>query len=163
MLLNFFIDKLGVLSSRPEVLVESPLANPPNVDGDPMIFQVFVPVRPMLQSARERRENLLSQRKYNKNPGGISSKRFSNRNPLAGTKLRVSVAPQPRNQSHDGCNSCLGSPYFRETFGSSFSAVSTPLIARVGSFFSIFRDLQDFQSFAPLETQNNCKMSSDSV
>ena len=31
-------------------------------------------------------------------------------------------------------------PYFIETLGGSFSAVSTPQIARVGAFFSIFRD-----------------------
>ena len=33
-------------------------------------------------------------------------------------------------------------PYFKETLEGSFSAVSTLLIARVGAFFSIFRDLQ---------------------
>ena len=33
----------------------------------------------------------------------------------------------------------------------SFSAASTPPIARVGSFFSIFRDLQDPHTFAPLD------------
>ena len=32
----------------------------------------------------------------------------------------------------------------------SFSAVSTPLIARVGAFFSIFRNLQECHTFAPL-------------
>ena len=36
----------------------------------------------------------------------------------------------------------------------SFSAVSRPPIAKVGSFFSSFRDLQDLRSFAPVETQN---------
>ena len=41
-----------------------------------------------------------------------------------------------------------------QTLQGSFSAVSTPLIVRVGSFFSVFRDLQDFQSFAPLRIQN---------
>ena len=30
----------------------------------------------------------------------------------------------------------------------------TPPIARVGAFFSIFRDLQDFHAFAPLRAQN---------
>ena len=36
----------------------------------------------------------------------------------------------------------------------SFSAVSTPLIARIGAFFSIFRDLQDYHTFAPLRPQH---------
>ena len=40
-------------------------------------------------------------------------------------------------------------PYFIETLEGSFSAVSTATIARVGAFFSIFRDLQDVHSFAP--------------
>ena len=34
----------------------------------------------------------------------------------------------------------------------SFSALSTPLIARIGLFFSIFRALQDLYTFAPLKT-----------
>ena len=33
----------------------------------------------------------------------------------------------------------------------SFSSVSTLLLARVGAFFSIFRDLQDCHTFAPLQ------------
>ena len=45
-----------------------------------------------------------------------------------------------------------------QTLQGSFSAVSTPLIARLGSFFSIFRDLQDFHSFAPLRTENFSKI-----
>ena len=52
-------------------------------------------------------------------------------------------------------------PYFIETLGGSFSAVGTATIARVGAFFSIFRDLQDLQSFAPLRSQNFRKKSSD--
>ena len=36
----------------------------------------------------------------------------------------------------------------------SFSAVSTPIFATRYSFFSIFRDLQDYHSFAPLRYQN---------
>ena len=40
-----------------------------------------------------------------------------------------------------------------QTLKGSFSSVSTATIARVGSFFSIFRDLQDLHSFAPLESQ----------
>ena len=44
-------------------------------------------------------------------------------------------------------------PHFIETLEGSFSAGSTPLIARVGAFFSIFRDLQDLHSFAPLESK----------
>ena len=51
-------------------------------------------------------------------------------------------------------------PYFIETLEGSFSAVSTPQIARVGAFFSIFRDLQDVNSFAPLHTQKFNKISS---
>ena len=43
--------------------------------------------------------------------------------------------------------------------GGSFSAVWTPLIARVGAFFSMFRDLQDFHSFAPLHIQKFNNMS----
>ena len=41
-----------------------------------------------------------------------------------------------------------------QTLEGSFSAVSTATIARVGAFFQIFRDLQDFHPFAPLWTQN---------
>ena len=36
----------------------------------------------------------------------------------------------------------------------SFSSVSRPLIARVGAFFSILRDLQNLHSFAPVQTSN---------
>ena len=43
---------------------------------------------------------------------------------------------------------------FCETLEGSFSAVSTPLIARVGAFFRIFQNLQDLHSSAPLQTQN---------
>ena len=53
-------------------------------------------------------------------------------------------------------------PYFIDTLEGSFSAVSTPQIARVGAFFSIkyfFRDLQDVNSFAPLHTQKFNKIS----
>ena len=42
----------------------------------------------------------------------------------------------------------------RQTLQCSFSSVSTPTIARVGAFFRIFRDLQDFHAFAPLRAQN---------
>ena len=41
------------------------------------------------------------------------------------------------------------------TLEGSFSAVSTPPIARVGSFFSIFRDQQYLHTFAPLQIQQN--------
>ena len=41
-----------------------------------------------------------------------------------------------------------------EILRASFSAVSTATIARVGAFFQIFRDLQDFHPFAPLWTKN---------
>ena len=47
----------------------------------------------------------------------------------------------------------FGTPYFIETLEGSFSSVSTPLMTRVGAFFSIFRDLQDLHSFAPLESK----------
>ena len=43
---------------------------------------------------------------------------------------------------------------FCETKEGSFSAISTPLIARLGAFFRIFQNLQDLHSFAPLQTQN---------
>ena len=48
-------------------------------------------------------------------------------------------------------------PYFMETLEGSFSAVSTATIARKDAFFSIFRDLQDLHSFAPLQTQKLSK------
>ena len=50
---------------------------------------------------------------------------------------------------------------FYQTSGGSFSAVSTPQIARVGAFFRIFRDLQELHSFAPLRIQKFCKFSSN--
>ena len=43
-------------------------------------------------------------------------------------------------------------PYFRETLAGSFSSGSKPIFATKVSFFSIFRDLQDLHSFAPVET-----------
>ena len=39
-----------------------------------------------------------------------------------------------------------------QTLEGSFSAVSKPIVARNAAFFSIFRDLQDLQSFAPLRS-----------
>ena len=45
------------------------------------------------------------------------------------------------------------------TFGGSFSAVWTATIASKDAFFSIFRDLQDLHSFAPLRSQNLSKKS----
>ena len=42
--------------------------------------------------------------------------------------------------------------WYRQTLESSFSAVSTATIARIGAFFQIFRDLQDSHPFAPLES-----------
>ena len=43
------------------------------------------------------------------------------------------------------------------TLEGSFSAVSTPIFASKYAFFSIFRDLQDSHTFAPLESQvENC-------
>ena len=43
-------------------------------------------------------------------------------------------------------------PHFIETLEGLCYSVSTPPIAREGSFFRIFRDLQDFHTFAPLKT-----------
>ncbi len=48
-----------------------------------------------------------------------------------------------------------------QTLDGSLSAVSTLLIARVGALFSIFRNLQYWQSFAPLQSPNSCKHSSN--
>ena len=41
-----------------------------------------------------------------------------------------------------------------QTLEGSFSAVSTPIFASKYSFCSVFRDLQDCHTFAPLEAQN---------
>ena len=41
-----------------------------------------------------------------------------------------------------------------QTLEGSFSAVSTATIATKYSFFQVFRDLQDFHTFAPLRSQN---------
>ena len=41
-----------------------------------------------------------------------------------------------------------------QTLEGSFSAVSTPIFASKASFCSVFRNLQDCHTFAPLETQN---------
>ena len=51
--------------------------------------------------------------------------------------------------------------HFLQTWRGSFSAVSTATIARLGSFCSIFGELQDLQSFAPLRSQNFRKKSPD--
>ena len=48
-----------------------------------------------------------------------------------------------------------------QTLEGSFSAVSTATIATKYSFCSVFRDLQDLQSFAPLRSQNFNKNSSN--
>ena len=57
------------------------------------------------------------------------------------------------------------SPIFQQndqTLEGSFSSVSRPIFAIKVSFFSIFRDLQDSHTFAPLGTQNprkkNCQI-----
>ena len=41
-----------------------------------------------------------------------------------------------------------------QTLGGSFSSVSKPIFASKYAFCSIFRDLQDLQTFAPLQIQN---------
>ena len=41
-----------------------------------------------------------------------------------------------------------------QTLEGSFSAVSTPIFASKASFCSVFRNLQDCHTFAPLEAQN---------
>ena len=46
-----------------------------------------------------------------------------------------------------------------QTLEGSFSAVSRPIFATKYSFFSILRDLEDMQSFAPLRSQNFSKKS----
>ena len=43
-------------------------------------------------------------------------------------------------------------------FGGPFSAVSTPILATKYSFCSIFRDLQDLHTFAPLQSQKFSKI-----
>ena len=55
----------------------------------------------------------------------------------------ASAAIEPRSR--------LASLTVQQTCRGPFSSVSTFLIARVGAFFSIFRDLQDCHSFAPLQ------------
>ena len=42
---------------------------------------------------------------------------------------------------------------YRQRSAGYISAVSTPISARNGLFFRIFRDLQDFHTFAPLQNQ----------
>ena len=48
-----------------------------------------------------------------------------------------------------------------QTSEGSFSAVSTPIFASKFSFCSVFRNLQDCHTFAPLEAQNLRKFSSN--
>ena len=48
-----------------------------------------------------------------------------------------------------------------QTLEGSFSSVSKPIFATKYSFFSILRDLQDLHTFAPLQTQNLRKSSSN--
>ena len=52
-------------------------------------------------------------------------------------------------------------PNSSQTLDGSFSAVSKPIFATKQPFESIFRDLQDLQSFAPLRSQNFNKTSSN--
>ena len=67
------------------------------------------------------------------------------------------------NQHYSSCeNSVIYKRYFRYMYqqpdphfsDGSFSAVSKPIFATKYSFCSIFRDLQDSQTFAPLQIQN---------
>ena len=46
-------------------------------------------------------------------------------------------------------------PPFIETLEGSFSSVSTPLIARVGALFSVFRDIQDLHSLHSSKPRNS--------
>ena len=46
-----------------------------------------------------------------------------------------------------------------QTLEGSFSSVSKPIFASKYAFFSIFRDLQDWHSFAPVECENLSKIS----
>ena len=48
-----------------------------------------------------------------------------------------------------------------QTLEGSFSSVSKPIFATKYSFFSIFQDLQDSHTFAPLRIQNTRKNSSN--
>ena len=50
--------------------------------------------------------------------------------------------------------------WYRQTLDGSFYSVSRPIFASKYSFFSIFRDLQDLHTFAPLQIQNFSKFSS---
>ena len=64
--------------------------------------------------------------------------------------------PDPKSKYHSRTRDDSKDPYELnenfgfKTLGGSFSSVWTATIARVGAFFSIFRDLQDSHSFAPL-------------
>ena len=60
-----------------------------------------------------------------------------------GGAVRTSAAIEPRSR--------LASLAVQQTCRGPFSSVSTLLIARVGAFFRIFRDLQDCHTFAPLQ------------
>ena len=51
------------------------------------------------------------------------------------------------------------SQIINQTLEGSFAAVSTPIFATKYSFFSVLRDLEDLQSFAPLQFQNFRKKS----
>ena len=50
--------------------------------------------------------------------------------------------------------------WYRQTLDGSFSSVSRPIFAPKYLFFSIFRDLQDLHTSAPLQIQNFRKFSS---
>ena len=63
--------------------------------------------------------------------------------------LRPSV--QPLDEKFDAE---LFSDFSAKILEGSFSAVSTPIFASKNSFCSVFQDLQDCHTFAPLETQN---------
>merc|ERR1711904_397481 len=56
---------------------------------------------------------------------------------------RAAAARYLVSQDHAPCHCYRGPPISARTFEGSFSAVWVPTIARVGSFFQIFRDLQD--------------------
>jgi len=70
---------------------------------------------------------------------------------LAGVRARIAVYSTPGG----------GGWLAVQTLEGSFSSVSKPIFATKYSFCSIFRDLQDLQTFAPLQIQNFSQKSSN--
>ena len=87
------------------------------------------------------------------------NEKLAARNSCATTAARSTLQPAAQPAAPGNCYS--GPPISARTFEGSFSAVWVATIATKYSFCSVFRDLQDLHSFAPLRIQKIRKLLSN--